>query len=62
VNAYNKDHQLSYTVTTHLYPEVVYKKWFRDWAQAHPDQLWRQIAALPYLNLVLYELPQRLEF
>jgi len=61
VNAYSKNHQLRYAVTSHLYQDDVYKKWFSDWMQAHPDRPWTQIAALPNLRFALFEL-KRLDF
>lgn len=56
VNAYNKNSKLRYMVATHLYPDSTYKKWFDDWSQAHPDQTWQQVAALPDIRFAIFEL------
>jgi hypothetical protein len=56
VNAYNKNSRLRYVITTHLYPDGVYKKWFDDWSQAHLGQVWQQTAALPDIHFALFEL------
>ncbi len=56
VNGYNRNHRLRYAVTTHLYPDAVYAKWFEEWQEANPGRTWRQIASLPDIHFTVFEL------